>query len=77
MKFFYFSGSLMVLYGPLRYQFEHSVLRSDVKSRRVCIAYREFTPSYLNGGQYANEGLTVLREAQNFWCTKIDTACST
>lgn len=57
----------MVLYGPLRYQFEHCVLRSDIKSRRVCIAYREFTLPYLNGGKYAEEGLTVLREAKKFW----------
>lgn len=59
----------MVLYGPLRYQFEHCVLRSDVKSRRVCIAYREFTPPYLEGGDYAQEGLAVLKVAKNFWCS--------
>ncbi|XP_017859879.1 PREDICTED: alpha-ketoglutarate-dependent dioxygenase alkB homolog 4 [Drosophila arizonae] len=41
--------SLIVLYGPARYQFEHSVLREDVTERRVCIAYREFTPMYIDG----------------------------
>ncbi|XP_034180112.1 alpha-ketoglutarate-dependent dioxygenase alkB homolog 4 [Osmia lignaria lignaria] len=41
-------GSLMVLYGSARYKWEHCVLREDVKSRRICLAYREFTPPYLN-----------------------------
>lgn len=40
--------SLLIIYGSPRYQFEHSVLREDISERRVCIAYREFTPNYLN-----------------------------
>lgn len=40
------ANSLLVMYGPVRYQYEHSVLREDVKDRRVCIAYREFTKPY-------------------------------
>lgn len=40
--------SLIIIYGSPRYQFEHSVLREDISDRRVCIAYREFTPRYLN-----------------------------
>lgn len=43
--------SLMVLYGGPRYQWEHCVLREDIAVRRVCIAYREFTPPYLPGWQ--------------------------
>lgn len=59
--------SLIVLYGPPRYQFEHCVLREDIKERRVCIAYREFTPNYLNGGRDHDKGEEILRKAQNFW----------
>lgn len=40
------ANSLCVLYGAARYQYEHSVLREDVNTRRVCIAYREFTKMY-------------------------------
>ncbi|XP_011188819.2 alpha-ketoglutarate-dependent dioxygenase alkB homolog 4 [Zeugodacus cucurbitae] len=58
--------SLMVMYGPARYQFEHAVLREDVKTRRVCIAYREFTPMYIDG-EDKEKGNEVTQNAQNFW----------
>lgn len=61
------SRSLIVLYGPARYQFEHSVLREDINTRRVCIAYREFTPSYLSGGTEVDKGSAVLQTATKFW----------
>jgi len=47
-------NSILVLYGPPRYQYEHSVLREDIVSRRVAIAYREFTiPYQKNSHQYS------------------------
>lgn len=64
--------SLIVLYGPARYQFEHSVLRSDITSRRVCIAYREFTPMYLNDGCHANQGQPILNTSRLFWNEEIN-----
>lgn len=66
------SGSLIVMYGPARYQFEHSVLRDDIESRRVCIAYREPTPMYLNSGCHADQGEPILRTAKQFWVNEID-----
>lgn len=59
--------SLIVMYGSPRYQFEHSVLRLDVKSRRVCIAYREFTPIYLKNGDHFKKGEPILQTASLFW----------
>lgn len=59
--------SLMVLYGPARYQFEHSVLREDVIKRRVCLAYREFTPMYLKDGESYEKGCEVTQNAAHFW----------
>ncbi|XP_055609152.1 alpha-ketoglutarate-dependent dioxygenase alkB homolog 4 [Uranotaenia lowii] len=59
--------SLLVLYGPPRYQWEHSVLREDIIERRVCLAYREFTPMYLQGGSEFAASEDVLKHAQNFW----------
>ncbi|EDW28469.1 GL18936 [Drosophila persimilis] len=58
--------SLIVLYGPARYQFEHSVLREDVVERRVCIAYREFTPMYIAGADQ-EKGDPVREKSQIFW----------
>jgi alkylated DNA repair protein alkB family protein 4 len=59
--------SLLVMYGPARYLWEHSVLREDVLQRRVCLAYREFTPTYLGGGKHACEGSVILDMARHFW----------
>uniref|UniRef100_T1H2J4 Uncharacterized protein n=1 Tax=Megaselia scalaris TaxID=36166 RepID=T1H2J4_MEGSC len=58
--------SLMVMYGPARYQFEHAVLREDIKGRRVCIAYREFTPMYLDTGSEYDKSQLVLENARKF-----------
>ncbi|XP_070523395.1 alpha-ketoglutarate-dependent dioxygenase alkB homolog 4 isoform X1 [Cardiocondyla obscurior] len=58
--------SLMVLYGQARYKWEHSVLREDVTSRRVCLAYRELTPPYLGNGEHREEASEILRQATNF-----------
>ncbi|KAK4877539.1 hypothetical protein RN001_010045 [Aquatica leii] len=55
--------SLLVLYGSARYDWEHQVLREDITERRVCLAYREFTPPYLVN----NEGKAVLERACNFF----------
>lgn len=61
-----FSLSLMVMYGPARYQFEHAVLREDIRGRRVCLAYREFTPMYLEGGDDYEKSELVLENARKF-----------
>lgn len=63
--------SLIVMYGAPRYQFEHSVLRQDVPSRRVCIAYREFTPIYLENGEHFEKGQLVTQTAKSFWAHEI------
>lgn len=59
--------SLLVIYGEPRYHWEHSVLREDIMSRRVCIAYREFTPPYLKSGQRENIGQIVRDKSKDFW----------
>jgi len=51
--------SLLVLTGQARYQWEHRVLREDVQELRVCLAYREFTPPYLQEGDKCS---SVIRE---------------
>ncbi|KAJ8681582.1 hypothetical protein QAD02_017374 [Eretmocerus hayati] len=63
------AGSLMVLYGSARYRWEHAVLREDIQSRRVCLAYREFTPPYLPNpeGNCHEESIDILKKAKQFW----------
>jgi len=59
--------SLLVFYGEPRYDWEHCVLRDDVKERRLVIAYRELTPPYLPGGREENVGKDILEQAEKFW----------
>lgn len=60
-------NSLMILYGSARYDWEHCVLREDVTTRRLCIAYREFTPPYLPSGKYGEETAEIFEKALTFW----------
>ncbi|KAF5278080.1 hypothetical protein FQR65_LT03596 [Abscondita terminalis] len=55
--------SLLVLYGSARYEWEHQVLREDITERRVCLAYREFTPPYLK----SHEAKIILEKACAFF----------
>lgn len=64
--------SLIVLYGSPRYRWEHSVLREDIQTRRVCIAYREFTPDYLKNGSHFNESSVIFQKSQLFWPHNIE-----
>ncbi|CAG0918116.1 unnamed protein product [Notodromas monacha] len=60
--------SLLAMYGYPRYSFEHSILREDITARRICLAYREFTPPYLPGGEmYEIHGKPVVDKAKNFF----------
>ncbi|OAD56671.1 putative alpha-ketoglutarate-dependent dioxygenase ABH4 [Eufriesea mexicana] len=59
-------GSLMVLYGVSRYKWEHCVLREDVNTRRICLAYRELTPSYLCNLANDEEVRELLKRALVF-----------
>lgn len=59
--------SLLVLYGEARYCWEHMILREDITERRVCLAYREFTPPYLPGGCSYMKSENVFERAKLFW----------
>jgi len=59
--------SLVVIYGSARYQWLHSVLRRDIKERRVCIALREFTKRYLDPEE--PKGQLILQAAANYFET--------
>lgn len=59
--------SLIVLYGSARYEWEHYVLREDIKDLRLCLAFREFTPPYLPGGEFESIGCDILKMSSRFW----------
>lgn len=59
--------SLLVFYGQPRYKWEHCILRRDITSRRIVIAYREFTPTYLPNGAEESKGKEILAQAQQFF----------
>lgn len=58
--------SLLIMYGSARYNWEHQVLRQDIASRRVCIAYREFTPPFLRNGAKYETVKDIFSEALHF-----------
>lgn len=59
--------SLLVLYGNPRYNWEHCILRRDITSRRIVLAYRELTPTYLPHGPEEEIGKQILDQAQIFF----------
>ncbi len=60
-------NSLLVFYGSPRYQWEHCILREDIVDRRVVIAYRECTPTYLPGGREPVIAEEIMKRARQFW----------
>lgn len=59
--------SLLVMFGQARYNWEHFIVRENIQSRRIVIAYRELTPFYLPGGDQEDYGKEVLEQARLFW----------
>ncbi|KAK9878647.1 hypothetical protein WA026_023098 [Henosepilachna vigintioctopunctata] len=59
--------SLLIMYGAARYEWEHQILREDIVERRICLAYREFTPSFLEGSSNYNIGKEILNKAKIFF----------
>lgn len=57
------------MYGAARYDWEHQVLREDIIDRRICLAYREFTPPYLPNGKNHNKSEEILKKSLNFFKT--------
>ena len=59
--------SLLIMHGESRYDWEHFILRENIRERRIVIAYRELTPFYLPGGNEENVGSEILAQASLFW----------
>lgn len=63
--------SLLLLYGAPRYAYEHSIMRTDLADRRVCITYRELTPTFLSCGPKKDKGEEIVQIARQFWDHKL------
>lgn len=59
--------SLIVLSDEARYMWEHFILRNDIKSRRIAIAYREFTRDYLPGGNNHSEVAEFYKQLEKLY----------
>lgn len=56
--------SLVVVSGSARYQWQHSIRREHVTSRRVAVTVRELSREFLPGGNsYLPMGKTILQTA--------------
>ncbi|CAN7936999.1 unnamed protein product [Ixodes hexagonus] len=56
--------SMLVLWGDARYKWHHSILREDVKSRRLAMTVRELSEEFLDGGASSEFGTELLNIAK-------------
>ncbi|XP_072301698.1 alpha-ketoglutarate-dependent dioxygenase alkB homolog 4 [Eucyclogobius newberryi] len=58
--------SLLVLSGPARHTWKHSIQRAHISQRRVCSTFRELSAEFLPGGARAELGSQLLHTALTF-----------
>ena len=57
----------MIVQGQSRYQWQHSIHREHITSRRLATTLRELTPDFMPGGKfYENVGRDILEAASNY-----------
>ena len=65
--------SLVIVQGSSRYQWQHSIHREHICSRRLATTLRELTDDFMPGGKhYDNIGREVLETAANFQGTPVN-----
>lgn len=63
--------SLVVLYGPARYSWKHAIHRNHIRSRRICITFRELSTEFSLGGEQEELGKKLLGLALTFQGTPV------
>ncbi|XP_066490841.1 alpha-ketoglutarate-dependent dioxygenase alkB homolog 4 [Tiliqua scincoides] len=63
--------SLVVLHGPARYSWKHAVHRNHIRSRRICITFRELSAEFSHGGEQEELGKKLLGMALTFQGTPV------
>ena len=57
----------MIVSGPARHVWHHSIKREHIVSRRVAVTLRELTPEFLQGGSsYEDVGQILLETASKY-----------
>ena len=63
--------SLIVMFGPARYQWMHAIDRNDINDRRLALTFRELTSEFLEGGPQAKTGEELIRIALTYGGTAV------
>ena len=59
--------SLVIVQGQSRYEWQHSIHRKHIISRRLATTLRELTPDFMPGGKfYETTGRDILEAASNY-----------
>lgn len=58
--------SLLVVQGPARYKWMHSIKREHIMGRRIGITLRELSDEFLVGGSHESMGHEILRIAAGY-----------
>lgn len=59
--------SLVIVQGPSRYQWQHSICRDHICSRRLATTLRELTVDFMPGGKFYDDvGKDILEAATSF-----------
>ncbi|XP_074642974.1 alpha-ketoglutarate-dependent dioxygenase alkB homolog 4-like [Tubulanus polymorphus] len=58
--------SLLVVYGPARYEWKHGIHRHHIEARRLAVTFRELTPEFLPGGLRESDGNVLIQTAMNY-----------
>ncbi|XP_078000368.1 alpha-ketoglutarate-dependent dioxygenase alkB homolog 4-like [Glandiceps talaboti] len=63
--------SLVIVYGPARYDWMHAIHRQDITSRRIAITFRELSSEFCHGGAKADVGNELVEIAKRFSGTAV------
>ncbi|XP_006824407.1 alpha-ketoglutarate-dependent dioxygenase alkB homolog 4-like [Saccoglossus kowalevskii] len=58
--------SVIVLYGPARYEWMHAIHREDIINRRIAVTFRELSAEFLDGGVNEDTGSRLLEIARTY-----------
>jgi len=55
------SISTQLCTGSARFEWQHGIRRSSIKSRRISLTYRELSPAFSPGGAREDDGRVIVR----------------
>jgi len=58
--------SLIVVHGPARYKWKHSIKREHITGKRLAMTFRELTDEFSRGGDEENVGNELIKRALSY-----------